>query len=105
MGKNVILHSHCPDSDSDKVSDSDNITVHSYGTYIKIGNKIGIGSVSVNRPLCLLIKFFGDLILNQFIQQTFLLQCTYLKMTVKRSNLHRRKQIAINDKKSIVWKR
>ena len=40
-----------PDSDSDKVSDSDNITVHSYGTYIKIGNKIGIGSVSVNRPL------------------------------------------------------
>ena len=39
-----------PDSDSDKVSDSDNITVHSYGTHIKIGNKIGIGSVSVNRP-------------------------------------------------------
>ena len=36
--------------DSDKVYDSDNITVHSYGTHIKIGNKIGIGSVSVNRP-------------------------------------------------------
>ena len=31
-------------------SDSDNITVHSYGTHIKIGNKIRIGSVSVNRP-------------------------------------------------------
>ena len=36
--------------DSDKVSDSYNITVRSYGTHIKIENKIGIGSVSVNRP-------------------------------------------------------
>ena len=40
-----------PDSDSDKVSDSDNITVHFYGTHIRIGNKIGIGSVSVNTSL------------------------------------------------------
>ena len=37
-----------PDSDSDKVSDSDKITVHSYETQIRIGNKIGIGSVSAN---------------------------------------------------------
>ena len=30
------------DSDLDKVSDSDNITVHYYGTYFRIGSRIGI---------------------------------------------------------------
>ena len=43
-------------SDSDKVSDSDNITVYSYEAIIKIASKIGIGSVSVNTPLVL--QFF-----------------------------------------------
>ena len=32
-----------PDSDSDKVSDSDNISVHCCGTQIRIGSRIGIG--------------------------------------------------------------
>ena len=40
-----------PDSDSDKVSDCDNITVHLCGTHFRIGSRIGIGSVSVNTPL------------------------------------------------------
>ena len=33
-----------PDSDSEKVSEFDNITIHSYGTHIRIGSGIGIGS-------------------------------------------------------------
>ena len=39
------------DSDSDEVSDSDNITTDSYGIHTRIGSRIGIGSVSVNRQL------------------------------------------------------
>ena len=39
-----------PDPDSDKVSDSDNITIHSYGTHIRIGSRIGVGLVSMNMP-------------------------------------------------------
>ena len=31
-----------PDSDSDKVSDSDNITVNFYEAHIRIGSRIGI---------------------------------------------------------------
>ena len=38
------------DSDSDKVSDSVNITVHSYRAVIRFGSRIGIGSFSVNTP-------------------------------------------------------
>ena len=43
------------DTHTDKVSNFHNITAHSYGTQIKIGNKIGIGSVSVKRPLKILL--------------------------------------------------
>ena len=32
-----------PDSDTDKVSDYDNVSVHSYGTQIRIGIRLGIG--------------------------------------------------------------
>ena len=50
-----------PDSESDKVSDSDKTTVCTYGVHIRIGSRIRIGSISVNTPLYLRTASRGPL--------------------------------------------